>query len=126
MVVVVNDVPLEDEEQAAFVQWLRLKGYPHFRVPSETYTKSWKQKAKNKALGVVRGVPDLFIVTTNGLMAIEMKRIKGSVTSPEQLQWIETLQDAGTPAFVAKGAEQAIRITEQQGAAPGRPVEQVF
>lgn len=79
-------VPLEDEEQAALVQWLRLKGYPHFRVPSETYTKSWKQKAKNKALGVVSGVPDLFIVTSSGLVAIEMKRIKGSVTSPEQHQ----------------------------------------
>jgi hypothetical protein len=117
---VIVRVPLEDEEQAAFVQWLRLKGYPHFRVPSETYTKSWRQKAKNKALGVVRGVPDLFIVTTNGLMAIEMKRVKGSVTSAEQKQWIEILCDAGVPAFVAKGAEQAIRITEQQGSSPRR------
>ena len=28
--------PTEDQEQEAFVQWLRLKGYPHFRVPNET------------------------------------------------------------------------------------------
>ena len=32
------DNPTEDQEQEAFVQWLRLKGYPHFRVPNETYT----------------------------------------------------------------------------------------
>lgn len=55
------DNPTEDQEQEAFVQWLRLKGYPHFRVPNETYTKSWSQKAKNKKLGVSSGVPDLFV-----------------------------------------------------------------
>ncbi len=42
-------------EQEAFVQWLRPKGYPHFRVPNETYTKSWSQ-SKNKKLGVSPGV----------------------------------------------------------------------
>jgi len=31
-------------------QWLRLNNIAHFRVPNETYTKSWSQKAKNKAL----------------------------------------------------------------------------
>lgn len=52
------DNPYEDQEQEAFVQWLRLKGYPHFRVPNETYTKSHKQRIKNKKLGVSSGVPD--------------------------------------------------------------------
>ena len=56
------DNPTEEQEQMAFVQWLRLKGYAHFRVPNETYTKSFKQKAKNKALGVSSGVPDLAVV----------------------------------------------------------------
>ena len=56
------DNPTEDQEQEAFVQWLRLKGYPHFRVPNETYTRSWSQKAKNKKLGVSSGVPDLAVV----------------------------------------------------------------
>lgn len=27
--------PTEDQEQEAFVPWLRLKGYPHFRVPND-------------------------------------------------------------------------------------------
>lgn len=56
------DNSTEDQEQEAFVQWLRLKGYSHFRVPNETYTKSWSQKAKNKKLGVSSGVPDLAVV----------------------------------------------------------------
>mgnify|MGYP001007545441 FL=1 len=91
------DNPTEDQEQEAFVQWLRLKGYPHFRVPNETYTKSWNQKAKNKKLGVSSGVPDLAVVVpdvwhvygdnvptntyTGRLVFIEMKRKKGGVTS---------------------------------------------
>ena len=102
------DNPTEDQEQEAFVQWLRLKGYPHFRVPNETYTKSWSQKAKNKKLGVSSGVPDLAVVVSNTgtrrgyvetldsddsadydqpisrLVFIEMKRRKGGVTSANQ------------------------------------------
>lgn len=59
------DNPYEDQEQEAFVQWLRLKDYPHFRVPNETYTKSHKQRIKNKKLGVSPGVPDLAVVVPN-------------------------------------------------------------
>ena len=55
-------LPTEAAEQVALVHYLRAKGYRHFRVPNETYTKSWKQKATNKALGVVSGVPDLFVI----------------------------------------------------------------
>lgn len=129
------DNPTEDQEQEAFVQWLRLKGYPHFRVPNETYTKSFKQKAKNKALGVSPGVPDLFVVIpdqhfvygdniksnnpaveTNEyrhrLVAIEMKRKKGGVTSANQEQWIKTLNEAGVQTVVCKGCNAAIEFIE--------------
>lgn len=34
------DNPYEDQEQEAFVKWLDDNGYPRFRVPNETYTKS--------------------------------------------------------------------------------------
>ena len=54
--------PTEDQEQEAFVKWLDDNGYPRFRVPNETYTKSHKQRNKNKKLGVSSGVPDLFVV----------------------------------------------------------------
>lgn len=106
-------LPTEDQEQAAFVQYLRLKNLPHFRVPNETFTRSWKQKAKNKSLGVVSGVPDLFVVVGGKLVAVEMKRQKGGVVSASQAEWLKTLQGAGVPARVCKGADEAIKFIEE-------------
>lgn len=129
------DNPTEDQEQEAFVQYLRLKGYPHFRVPNETYTRSWSQKAKNKKLGVSSGVPDLAVVVqdvwygygdnvpredlsshtntyANRLVFIEMKRKKGGVTSANQKKWIKTLNEAGVQTVVCKGCDEAIEFIE--------------
>jgi hypothetical protein len=105
-------IPTEAEEQAVFVQWLRLKGIHHFRVPNETYTKSWKQKAMNKALGVSSGVPDLFLLVDNQMIAIEMKRIKGGKTTPNQKEWLARLNAANVPALVCNGAKEAIAFVE--------------
>ena len=118
----VNIVPTEDMEQCVFVDWLRLNHIAHFRVPNETYTKSFKQKAKNKALGVVPGVPDLFIALPSvGLLAIEMKRTKLSVTSQAQKDWQVLLnQCPGTQAFICKGADEAIKIVESFIVIPAR------
>ena len=63
-------IPTEAQEQMQFVQWLRLKNIAHFRVPNETFTRSWKQKNMNKALGVSKGVPDLFICLPNKLLSL--------------------------------------------------------
>ena len=125
------DNPTEDQEQEAFVQWLRLKGYPHFRVPNETYTRSWSQKAKNKKLGVSSGVPDLFVavpfppphliiahkdrddeVRNKTLVAIEMKRKKGGTTSANQKKWIKTLNESGVETVICKGCDEAIEFIE--------------
>lgn len=100
--------PTEDQEQAAVVQYCRLRGLKHFRVPNETYTKSFKQKEKNKRLGVSAGVPDLFVIANRQLIAIEMKRIAGSKTTQAQIEWIAALNDANVPSIVCKGAKQAI------------------
>lgn len=104
--------PTEDAEQRVFVQWLQSQKIPHFRVPNETYTNSWAQKNKNKALGVVPGVPDLFVALPHkGLIAIEMKRLRGGTVSPAQKQWKATLDTIpGVEAHVAKGADAAIAI----------------
>lgn len=111
-------IPTEDVEQRVFVQWLRLHNLPHFRVPNETFTKSWAQKNKNKALGVSAGVPDLFVAIPHvGLVGIEMKRTKGSVTSQAQKDWLAVLNDLpGVEAHIAKGAEEAIKIIEAYSA----------
>ena len=66
----------------------------------------------NTALGVSKGVPDLFVIVAGRLIAIEMKRVKGSVNSPEQKVWISRLNKAGVPAYIAKGCSEAIAIIE--------------
>lgn len=100
-------LPTEAEEQITLVQWLQLKKYPYFRVPNETYTKSWRQKALNTALGVSRGVPDIFVIVDGNLIAIEMKRLRGGRTSPEQQQWIDRLNAIDVPARVCNGFLEA-------------------
>lgn len=131
-----NIVPEEYDEQVAFVQWLNIKGYPCFHVPNSTYTKSFKQKIKNKKLGVSSGVPDLAVVVPNTgtrrvyvetldgddsadydqpisrLVFIEMKRRKGGVTSTNQKKWIKTLNEAGIQTVVCKGCDAAIEFIE--------------
>lgn len=105
--------PTEDQEQAVLVQYMQLRHIPHWRTPNETFTKSWKQKAKNKRLGVVPGVPDLFVIVKNRLLAIEMKRTKGSTTSPAQIEWIKRLNECGVTARICKGADAAIAFIEE-------------
>lgn len=118
-------VPLESEEGSTLVAWLRIKGYPFTHIGNETGHDPYSRRRaiRMKQQGTSKGFPDYCVVTSNGLIFIELKRIKGSKTSPEQLQWIKTLCNAGVPAFVAKGAEEAIRLIEQQGSAPQRPLE---
>lgn len=106
-------IPTEAHEQKLLVQYLRVKNIPHFRVPNETYTKSWKQKAGNKALGVSSGVPDLFVVINGQLVAIEMKRRKGGVLSENQFKWVEILMGANTPVHICKGFEQAKAVIDE-------------
>lgn len=103
----------EDQEQELLVQYCDLRGIPRFRVPNETFTRSWNQKRKNKALGVSAGVPDLFLIVGKKLIAIEMKRTVNGVTSPAQKAWLEKLNKAGVPAQVCKGHEEAIKFIEE-------------
>lgn len=107
-------VPTEDVEQRAFVQWLRANNLPHWRTPNETYTKSWAQKNKNKALGVSAGIPDLFIALAGkGLVGVEMKRVKGGTVSPAQKEWIAILNTIpGVEVHVARGCDEAIKIIQ--------------
>lgn len=102
-------VPYEEEEANTLAEWLRLKGLKFAHIPNETFTKSWKQKNKNKTAGVSPGVPDYMIITPKGLLFIELKRRKGGVLSPAQKKWIDALNKLkGVQAEVCKGAEEAI------------------
>lgn len=122
----IKRVPTEDDEMMVFHQWLQLRKIPHFHCPNEVggSTRGVKARAiKMKKLGVSRGVPDLFVfIPIMGQtgepdayqpVAIEMKRTKGSSTSAEQKEWLSTLEMAGIPGAVCKGAEKAIQTIEE-------------
>lgn len=67
------------------------------------------------AQGVRPGVPDIMIPRAAGKyhgLFIEMKREKGSTTSPDQIAWIETLNAEGYYARVCKGFDEARETIE--------------
>ena len=112
-------VPLEDEEQITFVQWLELVGLRFTSIPNSTFTTSWKQKSKNHYTGLRAGFPDLIVLVPphrardgfGHLLCIEMKRRQGGTVSAVQKEWIAALNgldSANVEAVVAKGANEAI------------------
>lgn len=117
-------VPLEDDEQTAFVEWCEFLGLRLTSVPNSTWTKSWSQKAKNHRTGLRKGFPDLIVLvppsrSVNGegfFLCIEMKRRKGGVVSPEQHGWIDAinaLDQPGVAAYVCKGCPEAIELVKK-------------
>lgn len=109
-----NIVRSEAEEQAMFIQWLNIQKLNYWHTPNSTFTRSWKQKLHNKAMGVQAGIPDVFVVLGDKLVAVEMKRIKGGVTSTHQMKWINILNNANVPTIVAKGHKEAIKFIKDQ------------
>lgn len=106
-------VPLEEFEQMKFVMWLEDHGYKFTAIPNSTFTRSWKQKLHNKAMGLRAGFPDMVVIVGDQLVAIEMKRRKGGAVPAEQAEWISALNDAGVMAQVCKGYDEAVTfITE--------------
>ena len=97
--------PLEEFEQKALVQYLRLNKIPHFSVPNEnlfiTLLKKYLPRnlshlivtieKKLKDMGKIKGASDIFIFLPKCLVVIELKRVdkKLSKVSPEQKQFIE-------------------------------------
>lgn len=115
-----NETPTEAEECYTLVQYLDARKLLYSHLAQSTFTKSWTQKAKNKRLGVHKGVPDyMIIVPDQGLLFIEMKRSKGGVVSPEQKQWIDELNAIkGVGAFICTSADGAIGIIEHLLSSP--------
>ena len=109
--------PTEAQEGHTLVAYLRLRGIPFTHTPNETGSspEARRRAVRMKQQGVSRGFPDYIIVTNTGIIFIELKRATKSLSrvSPEQKQWIETLSAAGSPAYIAYGAEEAIAFIEQ-------------
>ena len=123
--VVKGPCPLEHEEQAAVVAWARvactkpgfaplqwLHSIPNFsgrlgKVPPVAAIR--QAKALNEE-GRREGVPDLFLPCRRaefGGLYVEMKRLFGSQTSPQQRAWHVALRDAGYRVEICRGAEAA-------------------
>jgi hypothetical protein len=101
--------PKEEDEQQTVVDWLRAKRWRFtFIVNSGKMKVQYRMKLLRQ--GLSPGVPDLMVIhPKNYLIFIEMKRIKGSVVSPEQKEWIEDLNKIdNVSAVICKGAEEAI------------------
>lgn len=111
-----NTIPYEEAEQKALVQYLELKGLKFTAVPNSTYTKSWKQKAKNKATGLRAGFPDMIIILPNKLLLLEMKRIKNNKIGIKQAEWINALNLIGknVEAIICYGCNEAINEIEKR------------
>ncbi len=110
-------VPLEEEEQRDFAEWLDSKGVLWAHIPNE-------RKANVAILsslarqGLKKGFPDNFIAVARGKwhgLFIELKRVKKclSVRSKEQREWIKQLNSAGYKALFCYGAEEAKKAVEE-------------
>ena len=108
-------IPTEAQEAKVFVAYLRLKGHRFMHIPSETGSsaEARRRAIRMKQQGTSRGFPDYLLIVKNQLAAVELKRIKGSKTTPEQLEWLTALRAAGVPGIVAKGAKEAIEFVEK-------------
>lgn len=111
--------PTETEEEEALNYYCEAHGYQHWHVPQETFTKSWKQKAKNKAQGVKPGVSDHWVVVPNTafgtiLFVFELKKQFGNTPSDDQLLFVKGLDRVVNVApTVCYGADEAITIIEE-------------
>ena len=121
----VGVIPLEQDEQIAFVQWCRINDILVHHSGNEIggSTSAMKARAvKMKKMGTSKGFPDLLVfipvygvtgrVDCYQMCAIEMKRKKGSTTSKEQKEWLKVLQASGAMSAVCKGADEAIAFVD--------------
>ena len=113
----VNNTPLEEDEQKVIAEYLdyTVGELNWCHVPNESKSKV-QYYAKQKALGVKSGVPDILIFKApeeyNGI-AIEMKRRKGGRVSDNQKKWLKSLEENGWLTTVAKGADEAIEFLKE-------------
>ena len=103
-----SSIPIEHDEQRAFVKWFRLQ-YPKvliFAVPNAA-ARDHNAASWMRAEGLVAGIPDL--ICPEWKLVIEMKRIKGSTISTEQYWMEEYFKRIGWTHFFAYGCDDAIR-----------------
>jgi hypothetical protein len=107
--------------QRAVFQHLRARGAPGifaFHPANGGYRKP-VGAAILKSLGVVAGVPDVFIVHNGCVFALELKADGGRATGA-QLACIAALREAGAFTCIAEGLDRALACLEAWGLLRGR------
>jgi hypothetical protein len=113
--------PLEQAIQRAVFQHLRTRGAPGvfaFHPANGGYRKP-VEAAIMKGLGVVAGVPDVFIVHNGRCFALELKA-EGGRASDKQLATIAALREAGAFTCVAEGLDRALAVLTAWGLLKGK------
>ena len=108
-------VPTEATEQARLVEAFRSRGWL-VMATANGVPMSDRARTQFSRSGGSRGTPDLFVFEAVGGfvgIAIEMKRARGSKTSPEQKRWMGWLTARGWLAIVAKGADDGLRQIDE-------------
>lgn len=85
-----------------------------FAIPNGGH-RAKRVAAAMKKEGVKRGVPDIFLMYATTAYFIEMKKLKGGRTSPEQKLMIAKLTRAGAICAVCKGLAEAVTQLEAWG-----------
>ena len=101
-----SEIPLEHDEQRAFVKWFRTQ-YPTvliFAVPNAAM-RDYKLAAYLRSEGMFAGIPDLHIPEWRTV--IEMKRQKGSTVSAEQYWCEKYYKRIGWDHFFCYGFDDA-------------------
>lgn len=99
--------PLESKEQEALCRWMDDNNIFYFAVPNGG--SRHKLEAVNlKKQGVKKGVSDLIVMLNSKILFVEMKRVKGSITSDEQIDFIDRVTQFGySDGRVCYGCEDA-------------------
>lgn len=107
--------PLEKDEGKTLVAYLRIRGYKFTHIPNETgHTPEARRRAiRMKQQGTSAGFVDYLIIVNGQLIAIELKRVRGSSISAEQREWVAALNAAGIKTRICKGAGESIDFIKE-------------
>jgi hypothetical protein len=117
-------LPLERDEQATLVRWLKAHGV-RYNANLEGVNRHFAARSAALHAGMRRGRPDIEVLSVPPLrpdirgVAIELKRRKGPGSSPrvsqEQVDRLAEYREEGWLAEVHYGADSAIRWLGQLG-----------
>ncbi|NCD00187.1 MAG: nuclease [Bacteroidia bacterium] len=114
---------VEEQEQKALVQWLKLKKIFHFAPMNENKQSFTNPKVammienKAKSMGKVKGVSDLIVMLPNKILFIELKRkekSKAKVSYSQNAFLSKIGQFCYAKPYVCYGAKEAIEVVEKE------------